>query len=151
MRLLAAVRRPVAPALVALTASAGLTACGGGDGPTESGPLEVYALATVDGQPLPYPPPSVAGARLVADTLYLLRDDRLRRVYVQTEAPLNPAVVNAVRTELTGEWRRVPSGYVIATREGGLTFAVRGSALVRVAARPAGAGTMELVYERAGP
>ncbi len=145
MRLPAAHRRPH----VALAAAA-LAACGGG--PTESRTVEVYALETVDGRPLPYPPPNVAGSRLLADTLYLLNGDRMRRVYVQTEIPTNAAVVNSVRTELAGEWKRVPSGYIVATGEGAMTFAVRGSALVRDVARTTGGGgTMEMVYARIGP
>ena len=145
MRLPAASRRP----RVALAAAA-LAACGGG--PTESRTVEVYALATVDGCPLPYPPPNVAGSRLLADTLYLLNEDRMRRVYVQTEIPTTPGAVNSVRTELAGEWKRVPPGYVVVTDEGVTSFAVRGSALVREVARTTGGGgTMEMVYARIGP
>jgi hypothetical protein len=144
---LAAARRPRA-VLAAVTLGA-LAACGGG--PTESRTVEVYALATVDGRPLPDPPPNVAGSRLLADTLYLLNEDRMRRVYVQTEIPTTPGAVNSVRTELAGEWKRVPSGYIVATGEGAMTFAVRESSLVRDVARPTGGGTMEMVYARVGP
>jgi hypothetical protein len=130
-----------------------VTACGGdGDGPTTPPPtpsVTVYALATVNGQPLPYASPVLTSTRTLADTIRLGSDARYTRTLVTDEAR-GGGRRDTTRTPLSGPYATTSAGLLLGTGPGVLTTRPDGALELR-ATYGTGSLTDVYVYPRVAP